>query len=69
MRPCYFWISVTFGPCTAYVLITLVIIKHFANLRQIAPTELHHTALYFQCISQGGKKQKKEFIFYGGAVS
>jgi len=37
MQPCYFWISVTFGPCTVYVItgeIFLVIIKHITGPTQ-----------------------------------
>lgn len=42
MQPCYFWISVTFGPCAVYVItseILLVIIKHITGPKQ------HKTAL------------------------
>ncbi len=37
MQPCYFWISVTFGPCIVYVItggIFLVIIKHITGPKQ-----------------------------------
>lgn len=37
MQPCYFWISVTFGPCTLHVIkgeIFLVIIKHITGPKQ-----------------------------------
>lgn len=61
MRPCYFWISVTFAPCNAYVTTaaaSLVIIKHIACRRRCRNGSDKHVlsglpqSLCFQCISQ-----------------
>ena len=74
MQACYFWISVTFGPCTVYVITGedfLVIIKHITGPRQrkAALTGFITRAVLLQALFSVHQSGKQAARAYGKTLS